>query len=135
MRRLLAAILVACAIVPAVCGAGTNQSPIRVTVTAKNHHPRPSESPSWHWWYCVKVRTAAGKSVAAMIHLHVLSGRTPVEAIGSVSLKKGYDHWCAAIGGEGNLLDVLPRGKKLNFQAVVRANGVTAKRNWPIVVR
>jgi hypothetical protein len=100
MRRLLAAVLVAFAVVPAACcAAGTNQSTIRVTLTAKNHHPRPSESPSWHWWYCVKVRTAAGKSVAATIHLQILSGRTTVERVGSVVLKKGYDHWCAAIGG------------------------------------
>jgi hypothetical protein len=136
MRRLLAAVLVAFAVVPAACcAAGTNQSTIRVTLTAKNHHPRPSESPSWHWWYCVKVRTAAGKSVAATIHLQILSGRTTVERVGSVVLKKGYDHWCAAIGGEGNLLDALPRGKTLNFEAVVKAKGVTVKRNWPIVAR
>jgi hypothetical protein len=50
-------------------------------------------------------------------------------------LKKGYDHWDAAIGGEASVLNVLPRGKKLIFQAVVRANGETVKRNWPIVVR
>ena len=34
--------------------------PIRVALTAKNHQPHPTESPSWHWWYCVKVTTAAG---------------------------------------------------------------------------
>jgi hypothetical protein len=28
----------------------------------------------------------------------------------------------------------VPRGKRLIFQAVVRAQGVTVKRNWPIVV-
>jgi len=28
-----------------------------------------------------------------------------------------------------------PRGKKLVFQAVVRADGVTVKRNWSIVVQ
>jgi hypothetical protein len=84
----------------------------------------------------VKVRTAAGKSVASTIHLQILLGdTTPVEGVGLVSLKKGYDHWCAAIGGEANVLAGVPRGKKLVFQAVVRAEGVTVKRNWPIVVR
>jgi hypothetical protein len=29
----------------------------------------------------------------------------------------------------------VPRGKRLIFQAVVRAEGVTVKRNWPLVVR
>jgi len=132
--RLLGVLLALLCLVTA-CGAGTHQSPIRVTLTAKNHHPRPSVSPRWHWWYCVRVRTAAGKSVASMIHLQILSGRTPVEGVGSVALKQGYDHWCAEIGGEGNLMDALPRGKKLVFQAEVRAEGVTFKRNWPIVVR
>jgi hypothetical protein len=58
-----------------------------------------------------------------------------VGEVGFVSLKKGYDHWCAAIGGEANALLAVPRGKKLIFQAVVRAKGVTVERNWPIVVR
>jgi hypothetical protein len=117
------------------CGSGTHQSPIRVTLTAQNHDPHPSDSPSWHWGYCVKVRTAAGKSVASTIHFQILLGRTPVEGLAVVSLKKGYDHWCAGIGGEANVLLAEPRGKKLVFQAVVRADGVTVKRNWPIVVQ
>jgi len=29
----------------------------------------------------------------------------------------------------------MPRGKKLVFQAVVRADGVTVRRNWLLVVR
>jgi hypothetical protein len=62
-------------------------------------------------------------------------GRTPVAGVGQVWLKKGYDNWCAGIGGETNALLAVPRGKKLSFQAVVRAMGVTVKRNWPIVVR
>jgi hypothetical protein len=112
-----------------------HQSPIRVTLTARNHRPRASDSPYVHWWYCVRVRTAAGKSVASKIHLQILSGSTPLHDAGYVSLKKGYDHWCAGIGGEASVLLAVPRGKRLVFQAVVRAEGVTVKRNWPIVVR
>jgi hypothetical protein len=33
------------------------------------------------------------------------------------------------------VLNVLPRGEELVFQAVVRAEGVTVKRNWPIIVQ
>jgi len=136
LRRFLAVVLVALAVVAgAVAAVGNSGSPIRVTLTAQNHQPRPSESPSWHWWYCVKVRTAAGRSVASTIHLEILLGRKLVGEAGFVSLKKGYDHWCAAIGGEANVLLAVPRAKKLIFQAVVRAEGVTVKRNWPIVVR
>jgi len=126
--------LAASAAWPAVRPTAAATSPIRVTLTAENHRPHPTESPSWQWWYCVKVTTAAGKSVASEIQLQILSGRTRVEWVGLVSLRKGYDRWCAAIGGEGNVLDALPRGKKLVFRAVVRADGVTVARNWPIVV-
>jgi hypothetical protein len=43
--------------------------------------------------------------------------------VGLVTLKKGYDHWDAAIGSDARVLNVLLRGEKLIFQAVVRANG------------
>jgi hypothetical protein len=122
---------------PPALPAATHRSPIRVILTAQNHHPRSSDSPSAHWGYCVKVRTAAGKPLAAPIQLRlqILMGRIPVAGVGEVWLKKGYDNWCAGIGGETNALLAVPRGKKLSFQAVVRAMGVTVKRNWPIVVR
>jgi hypothetical protein len=119
----------------AVAAAGKSRSRIGVTLTAENHDPRPRNDPSWHWGYCVKVTTAAGRSVASTIHLQILSGRTIVRRVGFISLNKGYDHWCAAIGGEDNVLLAVPRGKKLIFQAVVRANGLTVTRNWAIVVQ
>lgn len=120
---------------PAATVTKTNKNPIRVTLTAQNHQPRASHSPYKHWWYSVKVTTAAGKSVPSTIHLQILSGHIPLAGVGLVTLKKGYDHWSAAIGGEASVLNVLPRGKTLIFQAVVRAKGVTVKRNWPIIVR
>lgn len=81
------------------------------------------------------VRTTSGKSVESTIHLQILQGRKPVGQVGFVGLRKGYDHWCGTIGGETNALLAAPRGKKLIFQAVVKADGVTVKQNWPIVVR
>ena len=136
LRRLAALVLVALTIVGGgVAALGKSQTPIRVTLTAQNHHPRASASPSVQWGYCVRVRTAAGKSVASTIHLQILQGIKPVGQVGFVSLRKGYDHWCASIGGETNALLAVPRGARLIFQAVVRAEGVTVKRNWPIVVR
>jgi hypothetical protein len=115
--------------------AGAAPSVIRVTLTAQNHRPRAAKSPSVHWWYCVKITTAAGESVASTIHIRIVSGGTLVRRIASISLRKGYDHWCQAIGGEASILNTLPVGRKLIFQAVVTAQGVTVKRNWPIVVR
>jgi hypothetical protein len=129
---------------PPAVGAATHRSPIRVILTAQNHHPRVlltgrnhQPPPSEQWGYCVNVRTATGKPLAAPIHLllQILKGRTPVAGVGEVWLKKGYDNWCGSIGGEANALLAVPRGTKLNFQADVRAMGVTVKRNWPIVVR
>jgi hypothetical protein len=114
--------------------AGANPSPIRVTLTAQNHHPRASHGPSVHWSYCVKITTTAGESVASKIRIQVVSART-VRRIALISLRKGYDHWCQAIGGEASILNTLPIGRKLFFQAVVTADGVTVRRNWPIIVR
>jgi hypothetical protein len=114
--------------------AGPNPSPIRVTLTAQNHHPRASHSPSVHWSYCVKITTATGESVASEIRVQVVSSST-VRRIALISLRKGYDHWCQAIGGEASILNTLPIGRKLIFQAVVTADGVTVRRNWPIIVR
>ncbi|HLX21165.1 MAG TPA: hypothetical protein VKR23_13535 [Gaiellaceae bacterium] len=105
-----------------------------MSLTAENHHPRASHNPAVQWGYCVRVTTSTGNSVASTIQLRFLSGRTVLRDAGTVSLKKGYDRWCGSIGGEASLMNVLPQGKKLVFQAVVRANGVTVNRNWPIVV-
>jgi hypothetical protein len=127
------------------CGFQTHRSPIRVTLTATSHHPLVSLTgrnhqppPSQQWGYCVKIRTAAGKTVPAPIQLRlqILSGRTPVEGVGLVSLHTGYDNWCGSIGGEYNALEGAARyGKRLVFQAVVKAMGITVTRDWPIVVR
>jgi hypothetical protein len=82
----------------------------------------------------VKITTAAGESVASKIRIQVVSART-VRRIALISLRRGYDHWCQAIGGEASILNTLPIGRKLFFQAVVTADGVTVRRNWPIIVR
>jgi hypothetical protein len=63
------------------------------------------------------------------------AGDATVADVGYVSLRKGYDRWCAGVGGEASVLLGVPRGMKLAFQAVVSAEGVTVKRNRPIVVR
>jgi hypothetical protein len=114
--------------------AGANRSPIRVNLTAQNHDPRASHNPSVHWSYCVKVTTASGESVASRIRIQVAWGRT-VRRIALISLRKGYNHWCQGIGGEASILNMLPVGRKLLFQAVVTAQGVTVTKSWPIIVK
>lgn len=87
------------------------------------------------WGYCVRVTTVAGTSVASKIDLRIVSGRMTVARAGEVWLKKGYDHWCGSIGGEASLFNAVPHGKRLEFRAIVTANGGTVTRDWPIVVR
>jgi hypothetical protein len=132
LRGVLLILFVALAVV-AGAAASDKKSPgrLRVTLTAENHDPHPRNDPGWQWGYCVRVRTATGRS----IHLQILMGGSRVAALGYVSLLKGYDHWCAAVGGEDNVLLGVPRGKQLVFQAVVKAEGVLVRRNWPFVVR
>jgi hypothetical protein len=136
LRRLLAVVLVALVVAIGVgAAAGASRSPLRVTLTAQNHHPRASHDPAVHWWFCVKVTSASGKSVASTIHVQIVSGDRIVRRAGLITLRKGYDHWCQAIGGEASLFNVVPTGKSLDFEAVVTAQGVTVKRDWPIVVQ
>jgi hypothetical protein len=141
MRSLF--VLVTLGLLVAACGSRTHESPIRVTVAALNHQPllhltgrNHQPPPSEQWWYCVRVRTAAGTPVHASIRLRlqIVSGRKPVEGVGLVSLAKGYNRWCGSIGGEYNVLEAVPRRKHLDFQAVVTTMGVTVEQNWPIVV-
>jgi hypothetical protein len=135
LRLIVVMLFLALTVVAGAAASEKSAGRIRVTLTARNHDPHPRNDPGWQWGYCVRITTAAGKSVASTTHLQILMGTTRVAALGSVSLRKGYDHWCAAIGGEDNVLLGVPRGKKLVFQAVVRADGLTVRRNWPIVVR
>lgn len=109
-----------------------NHQPV-VHLTGRNHQPPPNEQ----WGYCVKIRTADGKRVPAPVKLslQIVEGRTSVGAVGLVSLNKGYDDWCGSIGGEYNVLEAVPRGRQLDFQAVVTTMGVTVTKDWPIVVR
>jgi len=128
----------------AACGAATRPTPIRVALTAQNHHPlvrltgrNHQPPPNEQWGYCVQIGTAAGKPVQGPVELRlqILLGRRLVAGVGLVSFKTGArDHWCGSIGGEYNVLEVVPPGKKLVFQAVATAMGVTVKKNWPIVV-
>lgn len=94
---------------PGVLGATTHRSPIRVILTAQNHHPRliltgrnHQPPPSEQWGYCVEVRTAAGKPLAAPIHLllHILSGRTAVAGVGQVWLNKGTTIGAGRLGAK-----------------------------------
>jgi hypothetical protein len=136
-------VLLASVFAATACGAAP-RSPIRVSLTAKNHRPlltltgrNHQPPPSQQWGYCVKVRTGSGQPVPAPIRLSLrfVSNGTVIERMGTVSPRKGYDDWCGSIGGEDNALEALPPGKKLDFQVVARSMGSTVRQSWPVVVR
>ena len=125
MRRLLVI-----AVLALVAAAPASAATIRVALTAQSHHPLVGKP----WWYKVKVTDAAGKPVAAKIHLQILFGGAPVGQVGVHKVKNGV--WREVIGkGANSPFPAAARGQPLVFQAVVTAKGVTVKRNWAIVVK
>lgn len=100
---------------------------IAVTLTGQTHHPKVNG----RWSYTVRVTDAAGKPIPAKIHLQVLFAGVPVGQIGRHEIKNGV--WHETIGAPGNPpFPPASRGRHLVFQAVVTADGVTVKRDWPI---
>jgi len=105
-------------------------APIRVTLTAQDHHPRVGK----RWSYSVVVRNANGKPVAAKVHMQILFGGFPVGQIGVHRVTSGV--WRETLGtGKNPPFPATARGQALVLQAVVTAAGQTVKKNWPITVR
>jgi hypothetical protein len=105
-------------------------SKIRVQLTGQSHHPRVGE----RWHYEVRVTNAAGKPIAANIHLQFLFGEIPVGQVGRHHVAKGV--WQETFGVPGNpAFPARARGQPLVLQAVVTALGETRKAGWSIVVR
>jgi hypothetical protein len=118
-------------------GPGTTIAPpnpsasgIRVRLTADSHRPRVGKP----WHYEVRVTDAAGRPVPATVHLQVLFGGSPVGQIGRHRVKNGV--WSETIGGGGNApFPARAKGVPLVFEAIVKAQGVTKRVRYPIVVR
>jgi hypothetical protein len=103
---------------------------IRAQLTADSHHPRVGKP----WHYEVRVTDAAGKPVAASVHLQILFGGVPVGQVGRHRVANGV--WQETIGaGKNQPFPSQARGQRLVFQAVVTAKGQTVRVNYPIRVR
>jgi hypothetical protein len=137
MRRAAALVLV---VLAAGCGGGGKQTPpvriitgsppIRVVFHGQDHHPRAGK----RWSYEVRVTDRDGNRVSARIHLQILFGGVAVGQVGVHRVRNGA--WRETLGTPGNPpFPAAARGRRLVFQTVVTARGVTVKRNWPIVVR
>jgi hypothetical protein len=139
MARSSAGLLVAAGLVVAGCGghAGARVSrpsaprpAIRVELSAQSHHPRVGK----RWGYEVRVTDAAGRPVAASVHLQILFGGVPVGQVGRHRVVNGV--WRETLGAPGNPpFPARARGQPLVFQAVVTAKGQTKRANWWIRVR
>ena len=103
---------------------------LRVTISAQSHHPRVGE----RWHYEVRVTDAAGKPVAARIHLQILFAGVPVGQIGRHRVANGV--WSETFGAPGNPpFPARARGQHLALQAIATSNGRTGSAVYPIVVR
>lgn len=77
---------------------------------------------------------AAGRPLAANVHLQILFGGVPVGQVGRHRVPDGI--WRETLGTTGNPpFPARARGQPLVFQAVVTAKGETNKANYWIRVR
>jgi len=104
---------------------------LRVTITGQDHHPRVGK----RWHYEVRVTNAAGKPVAARIHLQFVLGPLPVGEVGMHVVRRGF--WEETFGIPGNpAFPAAARGQHLVLRATATAKGyATSKAGWPLVVR
>lgn len=137
--------LIAVALLAALAGCGGNGSgstaqpatappakpaKIHVQLTGQSHHPLVGK----RWHYEVRVTNAAGKPIAASVHLQFLYSGIPVGQVGRHHVANGV--WSETFGTPGNpAFPARARGQRLVLQAVVTAQGETQKAGWWIVVR
>ena len=86
------------------------------------------------WRYEVRVTDAAGRSIAAQIHLQFLFNGIPVGQVGRHHVENGV--WSETFGTPGNpAFPARARGQPLVLQAIARARGGTATATYAIRVR
>jgi hypothetical protein len=101
-----------------------------VTIAAPTHHPRVKAP----WPVTVRVTNSAGHPVAATLTMRILYGGSPV---GKVDFGRVYHivgSWKEKKGQEITW-PVASRGQSLQFQAIVKSQGMTVKRTWAITAR
>jgi hypothetical protein len=103
---------------------------LHVRLTAESHHPRVGKP----WRYEVRVTDAAGRPVAAVLHLQILFGGVSVGQVGRHHLPRGV--WRETIGAGGNAaFPARAKGVRLVLQATATARGQRARAAWWIRVR
>jgi hypothetical protein len=113
---------------------GTTTAPARprihVTLTSPTHRPKVNVP----WPVKITVTDAAGKPVAATLTMQVMFNGTPVGKIDNGAVYRFVGSWQER-PDNGITWPPASRGQPITFQAVVKAQGVTVRKNWWIKVR
>jgi hypothetical protein len=126
VRRVLVVIIALVLAAPAAAA-----PKLHVVVTGQDHQPRVGR----RWHYEVRVTNAAGKPVAARIHLEFLFAGVPVGQVGVHFVRNGF--WQETFGVPGNpSFPPASRGQHLVLEASATAKGYApGKAGWPLVPR
>jgi len=102
---------------------------VHVTVSAATHKPKVNVP----WPVKVTVTNAKGKPVAATVTMQVLFDGQPVGTIDNGAVYHFVGTWQEKHGNEITW-PAASRGEPLTLQFVVKAQGVTIRKNWAITV-
>jgi hypothetical protein len=103
--------------------------PVRVTILSPTHEPRVNAP----WPVRVTATDAAGKPVAGTLTMLILFAGAPVGTIDKGRVYHFVGSWQER-RGRAITWPASSQGQPLTFQVVVRAEGVTVRKNWEITV-
>lgn len=103
--------------------------PIHVTVSSPTHKPKVNVP----WPVKVTVTNAKGKPLAATLTMQVLFDGQPVGKIDNGAVYHFVGTWQERKGNEITW-PASSKGEPLTLQFIVKAQGVTVRKNWAITV-
>jgi hypothetical protein len=114
---------------PGRAAAAARVDEVRVTIIAPTHQPRVDVP----WPVRVTATTAAGRPVAGTLTMLVLFAGAPVAKIDEGHVYHFVGSWQER-PGNAITWPASSQGQPLTFQVVVKADGVTVRKNWQITV-
>jgi len=103
---------------------------VEVTVSSPTHKPKVNVP----WPVKVTVTNAQGKALAATLTMEVLFSGQPVGKIDKGAVYHFVGTWQEHKGNDITW-PAAARGEPLTLQFIVKAQGVTVRKNWAITVR
>jgi hypothetical protein len=110
-------------------GAAVRVPTLRVTISSPTHQPRVNAP----WPVRVTATNAAGEPVAGTLTMLVLFAGAPVAKIDQGHVYHFDGSWQER-PGKAITWPASSQGMPLTFQVVVRADGITVRKNWEITV-